>query len=256
MKHNTTTRGAPCFFALLIIVCAALPGKLSAQTYTFSPANTISDCTGCAGAIILPETNGMGTTITTIGTFAFFNNPALTSVTFPSGLTTIGDGAFSLASGLTTVTFPAGLTSIGGGAFVDSGLTSVTLPAGLMSIGAAAFQNANLASVTVPAAVTTIDDFAFFGNPALSSVLFEGDRPAIAAMSFGGNAALATVNYYEGSAGWPGADINNGTIDITPAALALAATPVPTLSVWALLLLSGLTVLVGGRASRRTVSKD
>ena len=78
--------------------------------------------------------------ITSIGNYAFYYMPKLTSVTLPSTLTSIGNYAFAFNTTLASVTIPDTVTSIGVGAFEGCGaLTSVYLPASVTSIGQRAF---------------------------------------------------------------------------------------------------------------------
>ena len=82
----------------------------------------------------------IGSSVTSIGSYAFSDCSGLTSVTIPGSVTSIGDDAFSGCSGLTSVTIPGSVTSIGSYAFsVCSGLTSVTIPGSVTSIGSSAF---------------------------------------------------------------------------------------------------------------------
>ena len=128
----------------------------------------------------------LGSTLTSIGDWAFDGCSRLTSLTIPASVTSIGQGAFSGCYGLTgievnpansaysssdgvlynkdkttlirypikkagtTFTIPASVTSIGNRAFegCDS-FTRITIPAGVTSIGQNAFNNCtNLTRVT------------------------------------------------------------------------------------------------------------
>ncbi|MDR0304161.1 MAG: leucine-rich repeat domain-containing protein, partial [Chitinispirillales bacterium] len=78
----------------------------------------------------------IGDSVTSIGSYAFYDCSGLTSVTIPSSVTSIGSYAFYDCSGLTSVTIPSSVTSIGSSAFsYCSGLTSVTIPSSVTSIG-------------------------------------------------------------------------------------------------------------------------
>ena len=113
------------------------------------------DCPALVAAGLMPEGSGtsqepswikqpleanIGSAVTSIGWYAFYNCSGLTSVTIPDSVTSIGVYAFFLCSGLTSVTIPDGVTSIEGSAFYGcSGLTSVTIPDSVTSIGSQAF---------------------------------------------------------------------------------------------------------------------
>ena len=65
----------------------------------------------------------------------------MTSLTIPSSVTSIGSAAFYGCSGLTSLTIPSSVTSIGEYAFENcSGLTSLTIPFSVTSIGNSAFR--------------------------------------------------------------------------------------------------------------------
>ena len=73
-----------------------------------------------------------------IGERAFYNNYALTKVTFPKSLRTIGEYAFGACNNLTTVEFNKGLKEIGNNAFSTVPLANVTLPSSIVTIGSSA----------------------------------------------------------------------------------------------------------------------
>ena len=93
----------------------------------------------------------LGSNVTSIGNYAFYNCSGLTSVTIGNGVTSIGWDAFTGCSGLTSVTIPDSVTSIGNSAFYGcSGLTSVTIPDSVTSIGYNVFDDCTgLTSVTI-----------------------------------------------------------------------------------------------------------
>ena len=130
--------------------------------------------------------------VKSIGSYAFYVNTSLTSVSFPA-CTTIGKYAFHSCSNLASVSFPA-CTSMGSNAFnYCSKLTSVSFPActticiytfnycsrltsvrfpACTTIDSRAFNYCpNLASVSFPAC-TTIGSYAFYSCSSLSSVRF------------------------------------------------------------------------------------
>ncbi|MBR0181715.1 MAG: leucine-rich repeat protein [Bacteroidaceae bacterium] len=80
--------------------------------------------------------------VTSIGSYAFYNCTGLTSVTIPNSVTAIEGYTFYGCSGLTSVTIPNSVTSIGIQAFSGcSGLASVTIPNSVTEIGSRAFNN-------------------------------------------------------------------------------------------------------------------
>ena len=86
----------------------------------------------------------LGTSVKSIGDYAFESCSNLTSVTIPESVTSIGNYTFRSCSSLTTVTIPENsqLTSIGKYAFKDcSSLTTITIPKGVTSIGGWTFYN-------------------------------------------------------------------------------------------------------------------
>ena len=84
-------------------------------------------------------------------------------VVIGSGVTNIGDYAFYECEALTSVTIPDSVTTIGEGAFYECiALTSVTIPDSVTTIGNSTFSGCEaLASVTIPDSVTTIGNYAF-----------------------------------------------------------------------------------------------
>ena len=88
----------------------------------------------------LKEVVSIPDSVTGIGSLAFFDCSAMTSITIPNSVTNIQDQAFK-GSGLTSVTIPNSVTSIYNFAFEGcKDLTSVTIGNGVTSIGASAFK--------------------------------------------------------------------------------------------------------------------
>ncbi len=78
----------------------------------------ITDYYGDGGDVTIPSIID-GYTVTSIGSYAFFDCESLTSVTIPNSVTSIGDNAFNNCTSLTSVTIPDSITSIGRGAFEE-----------------------------------------------------------------------------------------------------------------------------------------
>ena len=108
--------------------------------------------------------------VETIGEYAFYFSPELTTVDLPMA-TTIGNYAFYNCAKLTTVDFPA-VTTIGEHAFnTCSGLTAVSMPIAT-TIGRYAFRECKkLTTVNFPA-VTAIGNSAFAACSGLTAVSF------------------------------------------------------------------------------------
>ena len=94
---------------------------------------------GTSSSVTIPSS------VTSIGAYAFYENPNLTSVTIPSSVTSLGDASFSLCSNLTSVTFESGsqLTNIERFVFSSTGLNSITIPTSVANIGMYAFSQIN-----------------------------------------------------------------------------------------------------------------
>ena len=61
----------------------------------------------------------IGSSVTSIGNYAFSSCYALASITIPNGVTRIGDNALAACYTLASITIPNGVTSIGGRAFYN-----------------------------------------------------------------------------------------------------------------------------------------
>ncbi|MCR5341420.1 MAG: leucine-rich repeat domain-containing protein [Saccharofermentans sp.] len=109
--------------------------------------------------------------ITRIGNYSFVWCTGIESVEFRgTTLKSIGSYAFYESANLKKIAFPAGLASIGKLAFCYSGLTAASFPSSLRTIGYGAFADCHLVSIWLPGGVNTIGDFAFRGNKQLVKV--------------------------------------------------------------------------------------
>ncbi len=113
------------------------------------------------------------TTVTSIGSYAFYSCSSLTGVTIPSSVSIIGSYAFRSCSGLTSMTIPSSVTSIGDYAFYYcSGLTSVIIPSSVTTIGNYAFYYcAGLTSIYMNSKPLTISSTTFAGVSASTCTL-------------------------------------------------------------------------------------
>ena len=102
---------------------------------------TIRKYTGSEKVVIIPYALG-NLLVTSIGDYAFFNRPNLTSITLPSSVTSIGEGTFENCSSLTSVTLPSSVTFIGYYAFMGcTSLRSVAIPSSVARAGVGAFPS-------------------------------------------------------------------------------------------------------------------
>lgn len=119
-------------------------GCSSLESVIVDSNNATFDSRDNCNAIIVTETNVLLT--------------GCKNTVIPSTVTSIGSSAFFGCSGLTSIEVPSSVTSIGGSAFCYcSGLTEITLNEGLNDIRSFAFDYcSNLKSIHIPASVTVI----------------------------------------------------------------------------------------------------
>tara|TARA_B110000858_G_scaffold29990_2_gene32494 strand:- start:4572 stop:7133 length:2562 start_codon:yes stop_codon:yes gene_type:complete len=123
----------------------------------------------------------IGTDITSIADYTFFEFILLTSVTIPHSITVIGSGVFA-ESGLTSITIPNSILTIGEDAFnLCSSLSSVIFESNssLTQILGGSFWQTALASIDLPPTLTSIGSGAFNIGPELLSVTFGGDESVL-----------------------------------------------------------------------------
>jgi formylglycine-generating enzyme required for sulfatase activity len=177
----------------------------------------------------------IGSGVTSIGTYAFYNCYYVTSVTMPETLTAIGDHAFNNCDELTVFDVPNSVTSIGVSAFQNSGgLTAVNIGEQVAVIGENAFLactaltainvasgNPNYSSesgilynggktrliqcpaakegtVAVPETVTALADYAFYNCIGLTGVQLPNSVSDIGNSCFRNCTELASVNIPSG----------------------------------------------------------
>ena len=211
----------------VIVICLLLSGSLVSPGFANGApcydlvGTVLTNGDRCTGPLIIPDS------VTSIGVEAFSVNTALTSVTIPDSVTSIGDYAFFGDTSLTSVIIENAVTSIGESAFRDNrALRSVDFGNSVTTIGVDSFYNTALTSVTIPDSVTSIGNLAFSvntaltsliignsvrnigvdafsHNPALTSVRFLGDAPAVGTNGFLDVASGATANVAYNATGYP-----------------------------------------------------
>ena len=147
--------------------------------------------------------------IETIGTYAFYSNEALHSVTLPESVVTIGEYAFGYCGELKTASLPEGLRVIGNNAFTSCyKLQLEALPSGLTDIGedafsycsaisgdvvvadtvtnfaSDAFTGSGIRSIRLPAGVKELKEYAFYGCEKLERVILPEGLEKIGSKAF------------------------------------------------------------------------
>lgn len=126
------------------------------------------------GSLTIPSTvtnSNITYLVTSIDDQVFYACP-LTSVTIPSSVTSIGSGAFYSCSLLTSIIIPSSVTSIGTYAFTYcSKLTSLIIPSSVTSIDGYIFGYCiGLTSITIPSTVKSINGYSFYNCTGLLSI--------------------------------------------------------------------------------------
>ncbi len=148
---------------------------------------------------VIPASLGGGT-VTSIGDSAFYRSK-IQSVTIPSSVTAIGSFAFYDCTKLSSITIPDGVTTIKDGTFsACSGLKFVNLGSGVTEIMNSAFYGCyNLKSFTFPASVKKIADSAF-ESAHLLAAYFKGNAPQLGLKKTPFGTISSPVIYYTSDA--------------------------------------------------------
>ena len=114
----------------------------------------------------------IGSSVTSIGTYAFNYCSSLSSINIPEGVISIGSSAFNYCSSLSSINIPEGVTSIGNYTFQNCySISSINIPEGVTSIGNNAFNYcSSLSSINIPESVTSIGNYTFQKCYSLSSI--------------------------------------------------------------------------------------
>jgi hypothetical protein len=135
-------------------------------SYTVTGIGTCTDTD-----IVIPMIYN-GLLVTSIGSSAFKQNTAITSVKIPDSVTTISNKAFYECAALVNATIGNSVTTIGEDAFAYcSLLANVVLPNSLISIGTRGFREClAFTSISIPNSVQSIGDWAFMTCDSLTSL--------------------------------------------------------------------------------------
>lgn len=162
-KNNSVWKKTLATLLAALMLAVSIPISICAETVA----------SGNCGNALIWTLDGSGT-LTISGTGEMWNwerfdapwnnhRDSVVTVVIGSSVTSVGDYAFGGCTSLSDITMPSSLTSIGRGAFYYCPcLISITIPDGVTSIGAGAFENCiNLMSITIPDSVTSIGTSAF-----------------------------------------------------------------------------------------------
>jgi hypothetical protein len=138
----------------------------------------------------------IGSSVTIIRSFTFYNCYSLTSVVIPSGVTSIGSSVFSYCYSLASIVIPSGVKYIESSVFTGCrSLASVVIPSGVTNIGYEAFYYCySLASIVIPSGVTGIGNSVFSTCESLVTVVIPSGVTSIGSRVFDGCYGMA---YYD-----------------------------------------------------------
>jgi len=134
-------------------------------------------------------------TLTSVGSYAFYNCSGLSDITIPDLVTSIATLAFYNCFGLSNLTIGSGVVSIGDNAFYNCPkLTGLVIPNSVTSLGTNVFYGSNgLTSLTIGNGLTSINDNAFYNCTQLRSVIIGTKITSIGQNSFYGCTGLTSI---------------------------------------------------------------
>ena len=170
---------------LMTLLCAFAAAESADSGFEIT-GGVLTKYTGPGGDVVIPDG------VTEIGSNAFENCKALTSIVIPDSVTKIGEGAFSGCTGLKEVTVPDGVTSIEDYVFYHcEALERVSLPKGIVSIGHSSFEYClKLTDIQLPSGLKSIDNSAFWACRSLVKLTLPQSLETIGYTSFGKCSAM------------------------------------------------------------------
>lgn len=137
-------------------------------------------------------------TVTTIGSLAFYGYTKIKSVVIPNTVTTIYNNAFAYCTSLTSITLPKDIANLSTNYQLFQGCTdlkSVTIPSGWTEIPYGMFSGCkNLTTVNIPNTVTKIDIDAFSGCTSLKSIAIPNSVKEFGNYVFSGCTSLTNIS--------------------------------------------------------------
>ena len=195
IPDSVTTIGQSAFYG-----CSALTSVTIPDGVTSICSSAFRDCISLTSVTI-------GNNVTSIGQSAFQSCTSLASVTIPDGVTSIGVTAFSGCTSLTSVTLGSGVTSIGNTAFRDcTSLTAIDIDVdnnSFIDIDGVVYSKdgktlvicpgGKTGSFVIQSGVTSIEQSAFYGCSALTSMTIPDSVTDIGLNAFRDCTALTSV---------------------------------------------------------------
>lgn len=141
---------------------------------------------------------------TTIGKYAFYDCPNITTVKLPDTIRIIDSYAFQDCGKLSKINLPNGLKELGSGTFENcSSLTSIKLPPTLENLGdrgwgLQTFKKSGLTSITIPSSVKKMASYCFEECPNLKTATINGTNLELEFQSFIYCPKLTTVKMGSG----------------------------------------------------------
>ena len=159
--------------------------SLNLKEYIIKPGTQVI-CIGAFWGCNLLQNVTIPNSVTSIGSFAFYECKSLESVIISKSVTYIENDIFWCCESLKSITIPDSVTSIGDRAFGRCKLLeSVTIPDSVISIGDSAFCGCeSLESVTIPDSVTIIGEKVFSRCKSLKDVKIPNTIATIGEDSF------------------------------------------------------------------------
>lgn len=154
------------------------------NTLKFSGMTTIPN--ECFGSILTLLSVNIPETITSIGSYAFYNCQNLQEVILPNTISTLNSYTFSYCYSLNKINIPSNVTTLGSGLFHSCySLQEIDLPESITTIQNSVFNSCySLQQINIPANVTSIGNSAFGYCYSLSEINIPVNVTSIGSSTF------------------------------------------------------------------------
>ena len=141
----------------------------------------------------------IGSSVTSVGSYTFYECYSLSSINIPEGVRSIGSNAFNYCSSLSSINILESVTSIGNYTFQNCySLSSINIPEGVRSIGTYAFNYcSSLSSINIPKGVTSVGSYTFQNCSSISSINIPESVTSIGNYAFNYCSSLSSINIPE-----------------------------------------------------------